>query len=154
MATDAIRERILQHCEASLLVVNGIGVYQLPIRTVGRGQGDPSNLDELPSAYLQEGVETVVDGPDPLITRILPITVIGWCLVDDETTPLATVRNRLQQDIETAILADQTQGGLAVNTRYTGSRIPDDREPGSLGSVEVSFEIHYRTRYNNPVTGL
>jgi hypothetical protein len=155
MASESIRELILQHCETSLAAVNGVGSYQLDLETVSRGQGAPSNLDVLPAARIAEGTESVTNGPDPLITRTLPITVTGWVRVsDDSLVSLATLRNRMQQDIETALLTDWTRGGLAVNTRLTGSRTPDDDEPDVLGSVEVSFELLYRTRHNNPTVTL
>lgn len=155
MAAESIRELILQQCETTLAAVNGTGVYHCALETVDRGQGPPSNLDRLPAVRIAEGDEGSVDGPDPLITLRLPITVTGWVHVDDDGgVSLPTLRNRIRQDIQTALLADWTRGGLAVNTRYTGSRTPVDDDPDTLGSVEVTFEILYRTRHNDPAATL
>mgnify|MGYP001293408630 CR=1 FL=1 len=113
------------------------------------------SLDGLPAVRLAEGPEAVTQGPVPLVSRQLELLVRGWIRCElDGMTDLATVRTRLQQDVETAILTDPTRGGLAVDTWLTGARALEDPEPDQLAALEVTFLVLYRTRYNDPTSGL
>jgi len=154
MATESIRERILQDVETSLAAITGTGEYHIALAEDGvdRGQLPPSNLDRLPALRVSEGEEEVIEGPTPYITRMLSVTVRGWISVPDESldVPLPTLANRLMADIERAMLAGPTRGGLAQDTILVGSLIHDDDEKDVIGSVSVTFRVQYRTLRNNP----
>lgn len=155
MADESIREQIVANAATALAAINGSGDYHTALETIARSQLVPRNLDALPATHVREGEERIVDGPDPLITRILSLHVLGWIAREvDEPDALATMKNRLQADIERAVLTDPTRGGLAVNTRVAGSPAVDDLEADHLGAVQVDFEVLYRTRTHDPAQGL
>lgn len=149
MATASVRERILQHIETHLRDIDGLGDYHNRVETVERRQAEPSNLDVLPAIHLREGEEIITEGPNPLLTRMLTVVVAGW-IRGAADLGLATCRNQLLADIERAVLADATQGGLAVDTHLTGSLIEEDPEPGAIGALTLTFVVHYRTVRGNP----
>ncbi len=146
MASDSVRERIMEHCKTSVLGINGAGAYHLAMATVRRGELTPD--DPLPATGLSEGEETVTEGPSGLLTRILPVAVEARAQSVDVELP--TLANRLLADVERSMLSDPTRGGLAVDTRMTENTALIDEAPGVLASVRVSFEVHYRTRRGDP----
>jgi hypothetical protein len=155
MASESIRERIGQHVDTTLAAITGVGDYHCRLEFIARSSGLPGNLIDLPAVHVTEGTETVSDGPLPFLTRMLALTLRGWIRKDDDDgLPLATWRNRLLQDLERALIADHTRGGLAINTRVAGTRILDDPDVDVVGAVELDLEILYRTKIGDPATSL
>lgn len=154
MATDSIRERILQNRKAALALINGTGDYHIALGTVARSQEPPSNLDALPAAHLTEGDEEVTEGPHPLVTRMLAVIVRGWIMAADAYADmeLATLENRLLADIERAMLTEPTCGGLANIVSLTGSVINPDDEKDLTGNLSAAFLIQYQTQRDDPAS--
>jgi hypothetical protein len=154
MATESIRERIVQHVETSLSVITGTGEYHTAVATIARGQAEPSNLDELPAIRITEGEETVREGNYPCVTRWLSIQIRSWARVDPDLpdVSLPTVQNRLQADIERALLADPTRGGVAITTNLMGSVPNDDEARDETGSVTQEFQVQYQTLRADPAS--
>lgn len=152
MATESIRERILQHVETSLAVIDGTGEYHTAVATIARGQADPSNLDELPAIRVTEGEEVLLEGSYPCVTRTLSVLVRSWVRVLDDRPDLMlpTLQNRLQADIERALLADPTRGGLAIVTSLMGSIPHEDEARDETGSVTQEFQVQYQTLRADP----
>ncbi len=150
MAEEPIRERILQHCEASLRTIDGTGPYHHRLAQVQRGRAVPEDLTKLPAAFLDEGEESVSQDTNLLVTRLLPITVEAWLRSDDGDLP--TQANRMLADVERALTADPTRGGLAIRTAALSSSLVKDEAPGVLASVRLQFEIEFRTLRAEPAS--
>lgn len=154
MATESIRERILQHVETTLAAITGTGEYHTRLETLARGQAEPSNLDQLPAVRIAEGEEVVEEGNNPCVTRTLSVLIRSWVSVpaDDPSASLPTLHNRLQADIERALLADPTRGGLAIVTSLMGSLPMEDEDRDVTGGVSQEFQIQYQTLRNDPAS--
>ncbi|MFB3816136.1 MAG: hypothetical protein ACE147_00615 [Candidatus Methylomirabilales bacterium] len=150
MPDDPIRERILQHCEASLALIDGASAYHHALAAVHRGAPPaPEDLTQLPAVWLQEGDEDEPPEDNWLLTWELPLTVDGWCRAADGAN-LPTLANRLLADMERALMVDQTRGGLARRTRITGRSITVDAVPGTMASARLQAVITYHTRRGDP----
>lgn len=151
MPEEPIRERILQHCETSLGLINGTGPYHYALVSVQRGKAiPPEDLAQLPAAFLDEGEETVTQDTNLLLMRRLQITVEAWLRSDAGALP--TGANRLLADLERAVAADPTRGGLAIRTELVGTNIVADESPGVLASARAEFAIEYWTLKGNPAS--
>ncbi len=151
MAEEPIRERILQHCQTSLAAINGMGAYHHALVSIQRGKAiPPENLTQLPAAFLDEGEETIIQDTNLLISRRLPVTVEAWLRSD--TGALPTGANRMLADLERALAADPTRGGLAIRTELVNTTILPDEAPGVLASARAQFEIDYWTLKGNPAS--
>jgi hypothetical protein len=150
VADEPIRERILQHCATSLAAINGTGAYHLALARITRGQPVPGDLGDLPAAWLEEGDEPISQDTNRLLTRELPLSVTVW--VRSEAGDLPTLTNRALADVERAMLADPTRGGLAKATTMIGNAVTRDEAPGVLGSARVDFSIQYFTAWGNPAS--
>lgn len=149
MPDEPIRERILQHCEASLALIDGAGAYHHALADVQRGQAVPDDLTVLPAAFLQEGDEDEPEQDTNLLLRwTLPITVEGWLRSAEGNLP--TLANRLLADMERALTADPTRGGLATKTVVTGRGTTTDAAPGTMASARLQAVITYHTRRGDP----
>ena len=152
MADEPIRERILQHCKTSLLGMQQTSDFHFSPKSVTRGRAnpDPTKLGELPAIFFTEDDEGIEEGPNPVLSRTLPIMVEAWVQSDYEE--LATMANRMLADLERSMTceANRTRGDLAIGTRITGNRIRIDEPPGSLASVQADFEIRYQTVEGDP----
>ena len=151
MADEPIREQILQHCEASLALIDGTGAYHHALASVGRGKpAMPEDSTLLPIAFVDEGEEAATQDTNLLLTRRLPVTVEAWLRSDDGQLP--TLANRLLADIERALGADPTRGGLAIRTELVNTAVISDETPGVLASARAQFEIDYWTVKGNPAS--
>jgi hypothetical protein len=151
MPSDPIRELILQDCAAALWLIDGTGAYYSTLADVQRGKAVPNMEDPLPVAFLDEGDEDQPEEDTNLLLKwSLPIAVKGWLRSADES--LHTLANRLLADIERAICADPTRGGLAKRITITSRGITTDEAPGTLASVQVQFLVQYYTLRGNPAS--
>jgi len=151
VAEESIQERNLQHLKDSLWAIDGTGAYFHKLESVERGKPDvPEDLTQLPAAFLAAGDETVVQETNLLLTRRLPVTVEAW--VRSAAGDLPTLANRMIADIERALLADPTRGGLAIRTELLGSGKTPDESPGVLASARVEIAVHYWTLVGNPAS--
>lgn len=150
---EPIREQIIQACLAALAEIDGTGDYYTDLARIVRGQPAPDELGALPTVWLQEGDE---DEPgqetNHLLRWRLPVTVEGWVRSTLTTPALATIANRLLGDIERALTADPTCGGIALATTITGRSTTIDPPPGSLASVRATCVIEYTTLRGNPAS--
>lgn len=151
MADEPIRERILQHCETSLRAIDGTGAYHTALAGVARGRQVPKeDPADLPAAFLQEGDESFAQDTNLLVTRTLPVSV--EVLLRSTAADLPTLANRAAADVERALTADPTRGGLARRTDITGIAITHDEAPGVLASVRCDFTIEYFTLRGDPAS--
>ena len=102
-----------------------------------------------PAAMIATGQERVEVGAYPQHTRWLPVIVYGLLRVphSDDGDPEQVAAWAIE-DIERAILADETRGGLAVDTLLRATDI--DYSIRDRVAVMVEFEVHYRTAWGDP----
>ncbi len=158
MAEEPIRERIVQQCEASLQAIDGTGPYHYALASVQRGKAVPGDLANLPAAFLDEGDEAISQDTQLLLTRVLPIIIEVWVRSADEAWVrlaeggLPTLANRMVADVERALMADPTRGGLAQRTTLTRNSRVQDESPGLLAAIRVEGEIQYWTAERDPAS--
>jgi len=141
----------MQDCEAALGLIDGTGAYHHALAAIGRGKAvPPEDLKVLPVAFLDEGEEPITQEENLLLLRRLPITVEAWLTSSEGDLP--TQANRLLADIERALTADPTRGGLATRTDVIAAGVTLDESPGVLGSARAQFTIEYRTLRGNPAS--
>ena len=150
MATEPVRELIVQDCVTSLLAVNGTGDYWSILLDAVRGKLDPESPPLTP--FIDEGDEQTAPGNNPQISHTLPITV-EVVVQSDDGQDLPTLVNRLIADLERALTGSETsrsRGGRATTTTMTGNSCTLDPPPGVLASVRAQFEVQYLTRLGQP----
>jgi hypothetical protein len=151
VADEPIQERILQDCQTALAAIDGTDPYWYALATVvPRGESLPDSIDRLPAARIAEGVEKVADGPGPLLTRLLAVTVEARL---SEKDGLPTKASRLLADLERALTGSEAlrrRSDLAVDTTITGSSRELDDTPGTVGDVTLELLVHYRTQQGDP----
>jgi hypothetical protein len=68
---------------------------------------------------------------------------------DAETASIDTRLNALRSDLEKALLADPTLGGLAIDTVIDA---PTYFGTAAISGIELKLNVHYRTAYADPYT--
>lgn len=155
--TESVRERILQHVQATLEAVTVEHGYQTTLQSVQRFQQDGQQLSVVPVAVLVEGGDDVeLDGPmngyDGLVSHALTLSVvlIHRQDTDVDSQPAAQAMNRLIADVQKAMQADPTRGGVAINTEEIGVGELDAEEGQPELVRTVGYRIRYRHRRTDP----
>lgn len=149
MATEPIREQILEQIVTTFRGLDGTDPYWSTLVAVRRGKARPDDLSTLPRAYVTEGEETIT--PDmPSLDRTLLVQVEAWLRSSENDLP--TLANRMLADLERILTADPTRGGLALETILVEDRIETDEDPGTLAAVVARFSVRYFTAYGDPST--
>jgi hypothetical protein len=149
MADESVRERVLRAVEAQLRGIRKDAGYRLDMQTVERDRTTPLQLDsgEFPCVFVFEGPQTVSDAGTHTRAKHLQLVLQGWVKTGDGD--LSVVVNQLAADIEQAMDADPTLGGLADNVTYQ-----DDEALFGLGEslagIHMNYAVHYRTRRGDP----
>ena len=83
---------------------------------------------------------------------MVQLVLVAYVIPSDASeTPIDTLINRVRADIEKALQADHTRGGLANWTRPAGS-LKFIQEGGAVSGVAVFADVLYRTPINDPYT--
>ena len=141
-----VDERILQNLEQVLESITPANGYQTDIQRVRRWR-HASNRDEVyPSLTLIVSDETAEDSPNYLYTRSVDVVVDCFIKVandEDRDEQLSIIK----ADVETAINADPSRGGIAISTVTEGTvrYIGDD----SNAMLRLRVLVVYNTRRNN-----
>lgn len=125
------RQDILLRIEATLGGVTGIA-------TVVAGKWGTVDLDNLalPAAFIVFGPDRTAEVGAGFEGFWIPASVEVWCPDDEMETLIGA--------IHTAVLADVTCGGFALNTKRD-SCTPFSIDPGrSLAGFDLVFQILYR----------
>lgn len=132
--TTSVRERLL----VAMLAAVG-GEYAL---------GAPEDERDLPVTILADGTDTVTPSYDTTMLA-MPINI------GRAEAPGSTDRNQLRAQANaalasliTAMTADETFGGLATSTEYTGGGI--QIEAGKFVFAEATFTVHYQHLRGQP----
>lgn len=150
---DSVKERIMKHIVERLQTVSLANGYANDIASVQRYHLEGLNLNTVPVLYVREGDDTVNREKFtlPAVARQLEVyvTVLHRPAVG-ETRSGDEVLGSLCRDVERALMADATQGGLAIRTHnpdWMEVAIEDDLP--HLGKA-LLFMIDYRHHYQNP----
>jgi len=140
-------DNAVENAIKTVSVANGCAytlIVQRPLRP------EPTPVDLLAVVYVDDdALQGEEDTPLGYATWRRPYVVLCYG-VGSETnnTPYQKKLNIIRADVERAVMADVTQGGLAQNTFVQQPAILQSaNEPPA---VAVCFQIEYRTRYENP----
>lgn len=151
--TLSIGRRIDQNVVATLAAITVANGYQTDVLAVLEGLITP---DGQPTPFLcvhRPEPETYEELAYPLITRMRTYRIFG-CVQAQEGAGHGREAEieKLLADLEKALLADRTRGGLAVDTRLLSNQVWTD-EPGEpWNEVQLAVRVHYRTKRGDPFT--
>ena len=152
---DSVRERIMKHIQTTLegiTVANGYGNTLTAVeRVLQQGQ-----TTQPPMAYVIEGDDDAQVGPlfgsNGLLSRSLQVGVV--LVVQQETDidskSASEVMNCLIADVQKAMQADHTRGGLAINTEETSVSAVQIDEGMPVLSSTVAYRVAYRQSRLDP----
>lgn len=140
-----VRQQIREYFGTTLtgLTTTGANVYESRVYTLQE--------DTLPSLVIytkSESSEPIVIGTDRVMSRELSVVVEAYCKA---TSNFDDTIDTISKEVEEAISADRTLGGLAKDTfiestdiDYTG----DGEQP--VGYVTLTFLTNYYVQETNP----
>jgi len=140
-----VRQQIREYFGTTLtgLTTTGSNVYESRVYTLQE--------DTLPSLVIytkSESSEPIVIGTDRVMSRELSVVVEAYCKA---TSNFDDTIDTISKEVEEAIAADRTLGGLAKDTfiestdiDYTG----DGEQP--VGYVTLTFLTNYYVQETNP----
>ena len=140
-----VRQQIREYFGTTLtgLTTTGANVYESRVYTLQE--------DTLPSLVIytkSESSEPIVIGTDRVMSRELSVVVEAYCKA---TSNFDDTIDTISKEVEEAIAADRTLGGLAKDTfiestdiDYTG----DGEQP--VGYVTLTFLTNYYVQETNP----
>jgi len=140
-----VRQKIREYFGTTLtgLTTTGANVYESRVYTLQE--------DTLPSLVIytkSESSEPIVIGTDRVMSRELSVVVEAYCKA---TSDFDDTIDTISKEVEEAIAADRTLGGLAKDTfiestdiDYTG----DGEQP--VGYVTLTFLTNYYVQETNP----
>lgn len=151
--SESLREQVFDSIADALAAITAGGTYWYTPANVFRYDLPDVDAISFPTYVVADDSETVDRLTKPLAHRSLTVTVSAVHMAQIQDGPDRVAR-RLLQDIQTAVLADPTRGGLAVDTREVSSRldIAGPNEPQVM--VEATFTVQYRTALANPASGI
>jgi len=140
-----VRQQIREYFGTTLtgLTTTGSNVYESRVYTL-----QENTLPSLVIYTKSETSEPIVIGTDRLMSRELSVVVEGYCKA---TSNFDDTIDTISKEIEEAIAADRTLGGLAKDTyiestdiEYTG----EGEQP--VGYVTLTFLTNYYVQETNP----
>lgn len=146
------RELILQNIETvlqSITIANGYS-NAFTAATVQRWNVNSQPSTARPFLVVSAGQESITEGPGTYYSAKLSVIIdVFSCQLSDDPQPTDAILNSLIADINKALLADITRGGIAIRT------VPQDVTPfvavddQSQFGVTIQYEIHYRYTIDN-----
>lgn len=146
---ESVREQILARIAT---VLGGITGFSGLVVTRNPQEAQVS----YPCLCIHDSDETIDEGNfQGVANRVMQPRVEGFVQQSGNSlTNIGTEINRLYAAVETALLADRTLNGLAVDTRITGCVVVNDEGEGRqpTAAFEATFEVQYWTRSGDPFT--
>lgn len=117
------------------------------------GRARPLAKDSDPCLLVYATAETSdvhTIGSDPILLRSLTLAVEGLA-VATEAAALEETLDQIALEVEPAITADSSLGGLTLAVTLTGTRIAVEA-PGErhAGAIRMEFRVEYRTHEQSP----
>jgi hypothetical protein len=127
-------------CISASVYQTNLGPHVYIWRTV------PLDSTEVPALIIRDMSDAIVDYTSSInkMPSLHQLTVELEVVVADKTATIETVRNCLE-DIEKAILVDETWGGKAMRTIELGNEIVANQEQDSIGGMTITLRIDFRT---------
>ena len=140
-----VRQQIREYFGTTLtgLTTTGSNVYESRVYTLQE--------DTLPSLVIytkSESSEPIVIGTDRVMSRELSVVVEAYCKA---TSDFDDTIDTISKEVEEAIAADRTLGGLAKDTYVESTEIEytgDGEQP--VGYVTLTFLTNYYVQETNP----
>ena len=140
-----VRQQIREYFGTTLtgLTTTGSNVYESRVYTLQE--------DTLPSLVIytkSETSEPIVIGTDRVMSRELSVVVEAYCKA---TSNFDDTIDTISKEVEEAIMADRTLGGLAKDTYVESTEIEytgDGEQP--VGYVTLTFLTNYYVQETNP----
>jgi hypothetical protein len=147
----SVRELILSNLETVLSGITTVGGYENDIASVQRWKQRGNPLKDVPCIIVTAGPEDKKKGPNPLVTARLKVYLELYSRQDEtDANATDTILNSILKDIEKALYADVTRGGVAVDTDVQ-EVVPFGAEVGNGHSgLIIGVEILYRHLATNP----
>jgi len=140
-----VRQQIREYFGTTLtgLTTTGSNVYESGVYTLQE--------DTLPSLVIytkSETSEPIVIGTDRVMSRELSVVVEAYCKA---TSNFDDTIDTISKEVEEAIMADRTLGGLAKDTYVESTEIEytgEGEQP--VGYVTLTFLTNYYVQETNP----
>lgn len=140
-----VRKTIREYFGTNLtgLATTGSNVYESRVYTL-----QENTLPSLIVYTKSESSEPVVIGTDRLMSRELQVIVEGYCKL---TANFDDLIDQISLEVEEAIAADRTLGGLAKDTYLESTEIDFTGEGDKpVGFVTLSYLTNYYVQETNP----
>jgi hypothetical protein len=139
-----LMNNILQEL-AKIKTTNG---YNFDIKTLEEGLKLPEDVDpgQFPAAFVVDGDEQKRDYDACSLQAEIDYIITCYVSRVDNTTDLQQLRRNFQEDVEKALMADRSRGGIADST--TPIRIETDK--ATLEQYAIA-DMTFRIKYNHPV---
>jgi hypothetical protein len=140
-----VRQQIREYFGTTLtgLTTTGANVYESRVYTLQE--------DTLPSLVIytkSETSEPIVIGTDRVMSRELSVVVEAYCKA---TSNFDDTIDTISKEVEEAVMADRTLGGLAKDTYVESTEIEytgEGEQP--VGYVTLTFLTNYYVQETNP----
>jgi hypothetical protein len=141
---DHLRKQIRDDVVATLtgLATTGSNVVRAPFYPVGSGS--------LPGLAVRSGAEEAGDGaPVGFVNRTYQVVVEAAI---QATQDLDDQLDAILAEVEPALRADVSRGGLAIDTIYEGTGQPeyDEGQGQPVAFVAITYQVLYRTLDDDP----
>ena len=140
-----VRQQIREYFGTTLtgLTTTGSNVYESRIYTL-----QDNTLPALVIFTKEETSEPIVIGVDRVMSRELSVVVEAYCKA---TSNFDDTIDTISKEVEEAIAADRTLGGLAKDTYLESTEIEFNAEGEKpLGYVSMTFLTNYYVQETNP----
>ena len=140
-----VRQQIREYFGTNLtsLTTTGSNVYQSRVYPL-----DNTRLPALLIYTKSEASEPIVIGTDRVMSRELSVVVEGYV---KSTTNFDDTIDTISKEVEEAIAADRTLGGLAKDTYLESTEIEFNSEGEKpMGYVSLTFISNYYVKEKNP----
>lgn len=141
----SLRERIASNVTG--LTTTGANVFQSRVYTL-----EPDDLPCLLVYSTSETSERATMATTDSLNRDLTVMVEGYART---ASNLDDTLDTISAEVETAVASDPTCNALALDTVLQSTEIEYDSEGDQpIGSVRLSFGVHYQTKTTVPTTAL
>ena len=141
----SLRERIASNVTG--LTTTGANVFQSRVYTL-----EPDDLPCLLVYSTSETSERATMATTDSLNRDLTVMVEGYART---ASNLDDTLDTISAEVETAVASDPTCNALALDTVLQSTEIEYDAEGDQpIGSVRLSFSVHYQTKSTVPTTAL